>query len=284
MIEEAERILGHTFANKDLLRVALTHASIADTRLVSNERLEFLGDAVLGMLVCDYLYDRYTSLLEGELTKIKSAVVSRRMCARIAGELGLDRLLALGKGMKTRTALPSSLSAAVLESAIGAMYLDAGIERVRAFLMPHLAEHIAQAATSGHQQNFKSVLQQHAQSRMGAQPVYVLIAEQGPDHAKDFQVAVEIGQRRFPPCWAGSKKQAEQSAALTALEELGLMARDEHGHAVYVGHRLAEPADELAADLAAEAAADPSEAPTPPDPTPDPIAASQQPADTQSAA
>lgn len=232
VITECERIVGHTFADRGLLVIALTHASIATTRVASNERLEFLGDAVLGMVVCDDLYHRFPTALEGEMTKIKSAVVSRRMCARIAGDLGLDRLLSLGKGMKTRTAIPSSLSAAVLESVIGALYLDAGIERARAFLLPLIRPHIDAAAESGHQQNFKSVLQQHAQQQLSAQPVYLLLDENGPDHAKAFQVAVEVAGVRYPTCWANSKKQAEQMAALAALTTLGLVVQDESGELV----------------------------------------------------
>ena len=226
VLAEAQRTLGHEFRDLDLLRVALTHASSADDRLESNERMEFLGDAVLGMVVCEYLFRTYTDLLEGEMTKIKSAVVSRRLCARITEHLGLDRLLTLGKGMKTRGMIPPSLSAAALESVIGALFLDAGLDRVRDFLMPLIAPHIDEAYKNGHQQNFKSVLQQHAQTAMEAEVDYVLLDEKGPDHAKCFQVCADVGGRRFSGCWAASKKQAEQQAALVALEELGLVSRD----------------------------------------------------------
>lgn len=234
-LQDAQRIIGYRFHDTQILDVALTHASIASSRLASNERLEFLGDAVLGLLVCHYLFENFPHLLEGDLTKIKSAAVSRRMCARVATELGLDRLLLLGKGMKTRQALPSSLAAAVLESVIGAVFVDGGLEAVRGFLMPLLAPHIDQAASSGHQQNFKSVLQQYAQQRFDAAPLYVLLDEKGPDHAKCFEVCAEINARRFGSCWAASKKQAEQQAAFRALEELGLISRDGDGQAIYVG-------------------------------------------------
>src|SRR3954467_14376386 len=99
-------LLGHRFSAHDLLNRALTHASLVDSRLQSNERLEFLGDSVLGLVVCSYLYDQYDDLLEGEMTKIKSTVVSRRVCAEIAASLGLDELLRLGKGMSRHAALP----------------------------------------------------------------------------------------------------------------------------------------------------------------------------------
>ena len=254
LLEECERIVSHKFKDRTLLVTALTHASIADSRLLSNERLEFLGDAVLGMIVCSYLFHTYPNLLEGDMTKIKSAAVSRRTCAKIATELGLDRLLSLGKGMKTRSALPSSLSAAVLESVMGALYLDAGLEKVQQFLMPNLTRHIHDAAESGHQQNFKSVLQQHAQQKLASQPTYVLVDESGPDHAKSFQVCVDVSGQRFPSAWSTSKKQAEQLAALAALEELGLIARGEGGRAVVVEEPPeSEPVD--AEDPGTEAAA-----------------------------
>src|SRR5688500_2809957 len=98
-IQRIEQLLGHQFADYELLQRAITHASLVDSRLHSNERLEFLGDAVLGLVVCSYLYTEYDDLLEGEMTKIKSTVVSRRVCAEIALALGLDELLRLGKGM-----------------------------------------------------------------------------------------------------------------------------------------------------------------------------------------
>jgi len=251
VLERAEAILGHRFKDRELLSIALTHASVAESRLVSNERLEFLGDAVLGMLTCDYLYDKFPGLLEGDLTKIKSLVVSRKLCAKIASELGLDTLLILGKGMKTRAALPASLSAAVLESVLGALYLDAGLDKVRAFLMPRLTPHIEQAARSGHQQNFKSVLQHYAQQHLSAQPVYVLLDEKGPDHEKCFEVCVEVGSRRYRPCWAASKKQAEQQAALAALEDLGLIARDERGELIFAPQQQSAEAQKSAQGEAA---------------------------------
>lgn len=238
ILAEAERVLGYTFSDRKLLEQALIHASIADDRLASNERLEFLGDAVLGYVVCEHLYRVYDDLLEGELTKIKSAVVSRNLCAQIARELGLDQMIALGKGMQVRDDLPSSLAAAVFESVIGAILLDGGIEAARRFVIDLVTPHIEEAATSGHQQNFKSVLQQHAQAHLEHQPIYLLLDEKGPDHAKCFEIAVQLGSKRFTPCWAASKKQAEQQAAFSALEELGLIRTTRDGSVVYVPEDL----------------------------------------------
>ncbi len=220
-IRTIERLLGHRFEDRELLAQALTHASVADSRLQSNERLEFLGDAVLGMVVCDYLYEQYEDLLEGELTKIKSSVVSRRTCAEIADELGLDAMLRLGKGLADRHALPRSVLAAVYESLIGALYIDGGLDAARDFILKGMEATIEQAAGSGHQHNFKSVLQQTAQEALRLQPQYIVLDEKGPDHAKCFEVCVEIGAKRYPSCWGASKKQAEQQAALETLLELG---------------------------------------------------------------
>ncbi|MCH7812801.1 MAG: ribonuclease III, partial [Planctomycetes bacterium] len=115
-LERAQAAVGYQFEDEDLLVAALTHASVANTRLESNERLEFLGDAVLGLIVCEELYHRYGDYHEGELTKIKSVVVSRRVCAEIADQIGLGDLLFLGKGMRQRDGLPTSLEAAVVGS------------------------------------------------------------------------------------------------------------------------------------------------------------------------
>lgn len=229
VLREAERLVEHVFTDKTLLRRALRHASQADRRIDSNERLEFLGDSILGMVVCEHLYQRYPEYLEGELTKIKSNVVSRRTCADVAIGLGLVELLQLGKGMGGRDELPQSLAAAVFESLIGAIYLDAGLEAARTFIVRHLGEIVDEAARLGHQHNFKSVLQQSLQ-RMGApNPVYPVVEESGPDHAKCFHVCVQIGEHRYASCWGNSKKLAEQEAALATLLELGLAEANEEG-------------------------------------------------------
>jgi ribonuclease-3 len=220
-----ESALGYTFHDEALLARALTHASLTDERCDSNERMEFLGDAVLGLIVCESVYTRYPRMLEGEMTKIKSLVVSRQSCADLAKELGLDKCLSMGKGMTAvgTSEIPLSLSAAVLESVVAAMYLDGGYDVVRGFLRPRLDPLIDAAAISRHQENYKSFLQQHAQQNRLPQPVYRVLDEQGPDHAKCFKVGVEIGDRRFTPSWGQAKKRAEQEAALNALRELGVL-------------------------------------------------------------
>ncbi len=238
VLSRAEETLGYRFLDRSILEQALTHASIAESRLRSNERLEFLGDAILGQIVCEMIFIRYPALLEGEMTKIKSTVVSRRTCARLARQLGLDELLDMGKGMQAHAELPPSLAAAVLESIIAALHLDGGPEVSRRFIERIVEPMIERAARSGHQQNFKSVLQQHAQQTYQLTPCYRVLDEKGPDHAKAFKIAVELNGRRFEWAWGQSKKQAEQQAALKALCQLGIIERDESGEPTVV----AEPA------------------------------------------
>jgi len=236
----AENVIGHRFNNPELLSRALTHASTAGTRLDSNERLEFLGDAVLGLVVCEMIYRRFPHFLEGEMTKVKSLVVSRQTCAEVSIRMGLERLLMLGKGMQTSAPLPSSLGAAALESVIGALYLDAGFEPAAAFIRPLVSDVIDRAAASGHQQNFKSVLQQFVQQRFGMTPLYRILAEDGPDHSKTFLIGVEIGGTLFEGCYGQSKKKAEQDAALVALKSLGVVSLDSADGELRVNDRVDE--------------------------------------------
>lgn len=229
MIQQAYQVLGYQFRDQSLLEAALTHASVADHRLKSNERMEFLGDAILGFVVCEHLYQTYPDLLEGELTKIKSSVVSRRTCARVAREIQLADMLNLGKGMQSRPGLPSSVAAASLESVIAAIYLDGGLECARTFILQIMDRAISEAADSNHQHNFKSVLQQYAQRHLPTSPAYILLDEKGPDHAKCFEVCVEIDGHRYPSAWANSKKESEQMAARLALEGLNLLQTNGEG-------------------------------------------------------
>lgn len=221
VFERAEAAIGYRFKDRSLLNAALTHASVANHRLQSNERLEFFGDAILALVVCQELFERFPDLLEGELTKIKSTVVSRATCAEVSRTIGLPELLFLGKGMAGRSRLPNSLAAAVLEALIAAIYLDGGgLQEARRFILQHMSDHISQAADSDHKRNFKSQLQQYSQRALNGTPNYDLLDEQGPDHSKCFEICVAIHGRRFPPAWGASKKEAEQKAAYNALCEL----------------------------------------------------------------
>ena len=241
--QRAELILGYTFKNKNLLKESLTHASIADNRLNSNERMEFLGDAVLDLIVCEALYRRFPEYLEGDLTKVKSAVVSRRTCAEVSNETGLTDLLITGKGITSREQMPSSLAAAVYESVTAALYLDGGFDVVKAYVLRTMNPKIEEIASNSHQQNYKAVLQQHAQKLLGATPIYELLDEKGPDHSKCFEVCVVIDGKRYNSAWGPNKKMAEQKAALFALEELGVLDAKEVDTLLDDIHSLEAPAE-----------------------------------------
>ena len=215
-----EQLLGYNFRDPDLLVTSLTHSSVANSRVESNERLEFLGDSVLGMVVCEELYRRFGDWLEGDLTKVKSVVVSRRVCAEIADEIGLTELLILGNGVGVKAALPTSLRAAVFEAVIGAMFLDGGLDPAKRFILATMSAHLDRSAVSQTHDNFKSVLQQLAQRQLSATPNYEILDEQGPDHSKCFEICVVIGGERYPSAWGPSKKEAEQEAAKRALETI----------------------------------------------------------------
>jgi ribonuclease-3 len=217
---ECQDLLGYHFCDLNLLQEALTHASGANHRLVSNERLEFLGDAILGMIVCDLLFRKFPEYLEGDLTKIKSVVVSRHTCAKISQDLEIDEFLVIGKGMGSHAQTPTSVLADVFESLIGAIYLDGGIEAARRFIVRHIEPEIDAAVDGQNGENYKSSLQQFAQREYGATPTYLLLDEKGPDHSKCFKISARIGERRYAPAWGRNKKEAEQRAALNALCQL----------------------------------------------------------------
>lgn len=214
-----ERV-GYQFQNLALLKSALTHSSGAPFRLASNERLEFLGDSILGAVVCEYLFHNYPESLEGELTKIKSVVVSRQTCAKISTRLGLEDFLILGKGMSSHPNLPKSLLSDVFESLVAAVYLDAGLETAREFVLKQVLPEIESAVESSHGGNYKSQLQQFAQREYGTTPVYQLLDEKGPDHSKCFKISVQLGFHQYQPAWGRNKKEAEQKAAMNALNVL----------------------------------------------------------------
>jgi ribonuclease III len=218
-VERCQEIIKYRFKNPAILLSALTHSSVATTRTESNERMEFLGDAILGMVVCERLFQAYPEYLEGELTKIKSVVVSRRICAKISRCLELDSCLIVGRGM-LRTGMPRSLLSDVFESIIAAIYLDGGHVQAAIFILEHLEPEIRLAADGHGGGNYKSLLQQLAQRDFKGTPVYRLIDESGPDHSKHFQIVAEITGRRFAPAWGRNKKEAEQRAAGNALCQL----------------------------------------------------------------
>jgi ribonuclease-3 len=219
-IERCEQRLGYEFRDKQFLEAALTHASGADHRLSSNERLEFLGDAILGLVVCEQLFQQFPEQLEGDLTKLKSIVVSRQTCAKISQALGLREFLVLGKGMTTNPAVPPSVLSDVLESLIAAIYLDGGAVPAKEFILAYFGPEIESAAAGDSGGNYKSLLQQFAQREHGVTPTYHLLDEKGPDHSKCFKISAQIGRDRYAPAWGRSKKESEQRAAHNAICEL----------------------------------------------------------------
>src|SRR5271166_4230243 len=220
ILEECQNAIGYQFRQPELLRGALTHASGANTRLASNERMEFLGDSILGLITCEQLYLRFPDYQEGDLTKIKSVVVSRRTCARISRLLSLVDYLFLGKGMNLHHVVPASLLADVFESLVAAMYLDGGLEVTKHFVLKYVGPEIEQVAEGAHGGNFKSLLQQVAQREFGATPEYRLLDEKGPDHSKCFKISAVLGRHPYPAAWGRNKKEAEQKAAMNALAEI----------------------------------------------------------------
>lgn len=219
-LTECEEVIGYSFTDRNILKHSLTHSSIAPTRGQSNERLEFLGDAIMGAAVCEYLFETYPEYSEGELTRIKSAVVSRQTCAKMSNRFRFDRFLLLGKGLAIHERIPTSVLAAVFESIIAAIYLDGGWLAARKFVMEALSDEVARVGNSTHGQNYKSQLQQVAQKNFGETPAYKMLDEKGPDHAKCFEIAAAIGPQIFPSAWGPSKKEAEQNAAQNALESI----------------------------------------------------------------
>ena len=223
VLQQIEQKTGHKFSNRDLLVTAFTHSSAADNRFLSNERLEFLGDSILALVICLILFERFPDYLEGDLTKIKSMLVSRDTCSDVAGKLDLQQYLKVGKGLSSDRALSGSLAAGLLEAIIAAIYIDSGFDAAKSFILRTFGPIIDRADAEQDHGNYKSLLQQYAQQRLNFTPVYELLDEKGPDHDKCFESQVLLDDRHFPSAWGRSKKEAEQKAAYNALVELGLI-------------------------------------------------------------
>ena len=211
-----EERIGYRFKNQDLLRQSLTHSSYATTRLDCNERLEFLGDAILGMVMCRYLYEQFPDQREGRLTQQKSSLVSRSTCARVAKRLGATEMILVGRGLQ---AIPESIDAALVESLIAAIYLDGGIDEAADFILRSFSDEL-EYSSNGDPENYKSVLQEETQRTTKLAPSYLVVDQRGPDHAREYCVAVEIEGQSFDTAWGRSKKEAEQKAAMNALRAI----------------------------------------------------------------
>ena len=215
-IQDLEVLLGHSFREKAFLLNALSHSSIKTDRRPSNERLEFLGDSVLGLIVSDALYRRFPEDDEGTLTRIKSQAVSRATLQRVAVAMGLDRFILVGKGVAKRE-IPASLLGNLFEAIVGAIYLDAGLAATRKFVMRHLDVIVEEIVDDRAERNYKSMLQHYCQREKGGVPTYRVLQEGGPAHHRTFDVAVILNGREFGRARGISKKEAEQGSARAAM-------------------------------------------------------------------
>jgi ribonuclease-3 len=204
----------YDFAHPDLLDLALTHSSIGLSR--DNERLEFLGDAALDLIVAEELYRHHQELPEGELTELKANVVARRTLAEAARRLDLERHARVGPGLRART-LPRSVLANLYEAVLGAVYLDGGLEAVRAFTLTTLRGPLERVRARSQANNPKQRLQQLCQKQWNSLPKYVLLESRGEAHARAFLVACETGGAQHPGAWGRTRKEAESWAAHEAL-------------------------------------------------------------------
>ena len=223
MIKDLETAIGYRFRNITLLQNALAHSSYANERwhdsLKSNERLEFLGDSILGMVVAEYLYEKYTNRPEGELSRMRADMVCETSLAKIAERIGLGKHLLLGNGEEQgggRTR-PSILADAV-ESVIAASFLDGGMEAAKAFVYRFVLCNVPE--TKLHNADYKTMLQEQVQKKKNQTLAYELIDQSGPDHDKQFVVAVSLNGEVVGKGIGSSKKRAEQDAARVAMETL----------------------------------------------------------------
>lgn len=217
-----DKKLGHKFKNPSLLKTSLTHSSFAnEASIESNERLEFLGDAVLGCVVARFLYDRFPQASEGVLSRMRSALVSRVNFARFARELGINNDILLGKGEElTGGRERESNLAGAFEAVIGAVYLDAGYRKAFQIISRLLKDCLENKEIFI---DYKTRLQELVQKQYGRRPTYKVTLEEGPAHRRYFHIEVKVGRRVLGKGSGKSKKEAEQSAAKEGLENLGAL-------------------------------------------------------------
>ncbi|MDR2767381.1 MAG: ribonuclease III [Treponema sp.] len=211
--------VGIRFKSPGLLNLSLTHRSVSnEVSTPNNERLEFLGDAILGAVTASILYQNLGEKNEGELAKIKSVVVSEDTLAGIALELSLDKVLVLGKGEElTGGRTKKAILADALEALIGALYLDGGFGAAFGFVAPRVESEITRVLEQGRSSDYKSLLQELCQRRYKNCPRYTLIKRTGPEHDRRFWIEVSVNGTSYGPCTGRSKKSAEQEAAALAF-------------------------------------------------------------------
>ena len=225
MIKDLEAAIGYRFENITLLQNALTHSSYANERwhnsLLSNERLEFLGDAILGMTVAKYLYQTFPDRPEGELTRMRADMVCEQTLAKVAARINLGKHLLLGNGEEQgggRTR--NSILADAVESVIAATYLDGGMEAAQRFIEQFILVEVP--VKKLHNADYKTALQELVQQKKNQVLSYALVGESGPDHDKQFDVEVSLNGQVVGAGSGSSKKRAEQAAARAALEKLSV--------------------------------------------------------------
>lgn len=224
-VSRLEERLGTTFSDRALAVTALTHKSYSNEHKLDacpdNERLEFLGDAVVDLAVGHRLMERFPEADEGELSKLRASIVNEDGLARVARAMGLGELLRLGRGEElTGGREKESLLADTFEAVVGALYLSNGMGGVMAFVDRIFAGPFQDAAEGRQGQDFKSLLQEKAQGQLHAAPKYRVVAESGPEHEKRFEVEVTVGDAVLARSTGRSKKEAEQAAAREALERM----------------------------------------------------------------
>ena len=222
-LKNLENSISYTFKDRKLLKQALSHSSYANEKrlgkLGSNERLEFLGDAVLELISSEYFFEKYKDKPEGDLTKLRARFVCESALSYIANSLELGSYLLLGKGENaTGGRKRASLLSDALEAVIGAIYLDGGFANAKEFILTYILSDIENKQLF---YDSKTILQEETQRLYSVSPEYILLAEKGPDHNKEFIVEVIIGDKTFGVATGSSKKNAEQEAALLALRKLG---------------------------------------------------------------
>ena len=223
MISDLEGAIGYRFRDIQLLRNALTHSSYANERwhnsLMSNERLEFLGDSILGMVVAEYLYRSFPDRPEGELTRMRADMVCEKTLAAVAGRIDLGRHLLLGNGEEQGGGRSrNSILADAVESVIAASFLDGGMEAARTFIQKFILVEVP--VKKLHNVDYKTSLQELVQQKKNQALTYTLVGQSGPDHDKRFEVEVKLNGRVVGLGSGSSKKRAEQDAARTAMEAL----------------------------------------------------------------
>ena len=219
-----EEKLGYTFRDRKLLEAALYHSSYANEHrgsgIQSNERLEFLGDSVLGMVTADYLYHKHPSLPEGDLTRIRAALVCEESLHEVAQSLDLGSYLKLGRGEESGGRRRPSILADATESVFAAVYLDGGLEEARALIHRVLLQREREEVVEERRRDFKTELQELVQRRSDQVLRYEMVGSSGPDHAKVFEARVTINGQTAGTGTGRSKKEAEQAAARNALDEM----------------------------------------------------------------